>query len=605
MSATIPLLQDDTAVLAPFVEAGVLDAAAVHVAALVARTTAGIGPEVVLATALAARAPLLGHICVVPAGVAGSIVSDVESEASLIDALPWPDPVEWSALLAASPAVRQAGEPAGDTMLPLVWDGERLYLERYWQFEESAVSELLGRAGPSGGLTATSSELDALLMDLFGFDDSMTPDRQREAVAHALTSRLTVIAGGPGTGKTRTIALLVEGVDRLARARNQPIEVALAAPTGKAAQRMTESIHGEAHRAGRPSVDAPAATTLHRLLGFTGGARFRFDRSNQLPHDVVVVDETSMVSLPLMARLLNAVRPDASLVLVGDPFQLASVEAGAALGEIVGSPAARAKGGPLRTDIVLLERVHRFAADSAVATLADFIRAGDATQALQLLRNDQTGTLRWVDGADQAGIASLQKKSADAAGDVIRLARAGDASGALQLASNLKVLCATRFGPLGVFRWSDAIESLTARVMPGAGVGQRWYVGRPVIVTRNDYLNRTFNGDIGVVVPGPDRPVVAFADGGEIRQLAPSQLGDVETWWAATIHKSQGSEFGRVIVTLPPPPSPILTRELLYTGVTRAKEVTLVASEASLRAAIANPVSRASGLAAKLWPTSR
>jgi exodeoxyribonuclease V alpha subunit len=604
VSATTPLLRDHTAVLAPFVEAGVLDAAAVHVAGLVARTTPGIVPEVVLATALAARAPLLGHICVVPTDVAGSIVTDVESDASLIDALPWPDPTKWGALLAASPTVRQAGEPAGDTTLPLVWDGERLYLERYWQFEESVVGELLGRSGGTGGLTTSSSELDALLMDLFGLDDSMTPDRQREAVAHALTRRLTVIAGGPGTGKTRTVALLVEGVNRLARARNLPIEVALAAPTGKAAQRMTESIHDEAQRAGRPLVDAPAATTLHRLLGFTGGARFRFDRVNQLPHDVVVVDETSMVSLPLMARLLGAVRADASLILVGDPFQLASVEAGAALGEIVGTPSARAKGGPLSTDIVVLERVHRFAADSAVATLAGFIREGDATQALHLLRNDPTGTLRWVDDTDEAAIASVQEEAAHAAGDVIRLARTGDASGSLQMASRLKVLCATRYGPLGVFRWSDVIESRLAHAMPGA-VAQRWYLGRPVIVTRNDYLNRTFNGDVGVVVPGTDRPLVAFAEAGEIRQLAPSQLGDVETWWAATIHKSQGSEFGRVIVTLPPPPSPILTRELLYTGVTRAKEVTLVASEAALRTAIENPVRRASGLAAKLWSTSR
>jgi exodeoxyribonuclease V alpha subunit len=604
MSATVPLLSDDTAALGPFVEAGVLDAAAVHLAGLVARTTGEIRPEVVLATALAARAPMLGHICVVPTDIAGSIVSDVDSEASLIDALPWPDPLEWGALLAASPAVHLTADPAGDTMLPLVWDGERLYLNRYWKFEESVVRELLGRAGVTGGLAASTTELDGLLMDLFGLSDSMTPDRQREAMAHALTRRLTVIAGGPGTGKTRTVALVVEGMARLAQNRQQAIEVALAAPTGKAAQRMTESIHGEAQRAGRPFVTAPAATTLHRLLGFTGGVGFRFDRSNQLPHDVVVVDETSMVSLPLMARLLEAVRPEASLILVGDPFQLASVEAGAALGEIVGTPSARAKAGPLRTDIVLLERVHRFAADSAVATLADFIREGDASQAMELLRDDQTGTLRWVNDADRAGVASLQEEVAHAAAEVIRLARTGDAAGVLQLASNVKVLCATRFGPLGAFRWTDAIESHVARVLPGAGVGQRWYVGRPIVVTRNDYLNRTFNGDVGVVVPGADRPMVAFADAGEIRQLSPSQLGDVETWWAATIHKSQGSEFGRVIVTLPPPPSPILTRELLYTGVTRAKEVTLVASEASLRAAIENPVRRASGLEAKLWPAS-
>ena len=170
-------------------------------------------------------------------------------------------------------------------------------------------------------------------------------------------------------------------------------------------------------------------------------------------------------------------------------------------------------------------------------------------------------------------------------------------------ASDLKVLCATRLGPLGVFRWTDDIELFAARAMPDAGIGRRWYVGRPIIVTRNDYSTRTFNGDVGIVVAGAGQPVVAFVEPSGVRTLAPSQLGDVETWWATTIHKSQGSEFRRVIVTLPPPPSPILTRELLYTAVTRAKEqVTLVASKAALRAAITRPAVRASGLGPKLWP---
>jgi len=165
------------------------------------------------------------------------------------------------------------------------------------------------------------------------------------------------------------------------------------------------------------------------------------------------------------------------------------------------------------------------------------------------------------------------------------------------------VLCATRLGPLGVYRWSDRIETLVAREMPEVGSGRRWYVGRPIIITSNDYLNRLFNGDIGLVVAGDNGPVATFPDPSGIRELAMSQLGDVETWWAMTIHKSQGSEFRRVIVTLPPPPSPILTRELLYTAVTRAKEqVTLVATESSLRAAIDRPVARASGLGPKLWP---
>ncbi len=318
---------------------------------------------------------------------------------------------------------------------------------------------------------------------------------------------------------------------------------------------------------------------------------------------MVVVDETSMVSLPLMARLLDAVRPDATLVLVGDPFQLVSVEAGAVLGEIVGPAATEAAEGPLAADIVLLERVHRFGSDSAIAALADAIRTGDADRAIDLLRHDKTSELSWVDDDDDGGIDRLHREAAAAAVEVARAAYAGDAEAGLRLASDLKVLCATRLGPLGVYRWSDRIETLVAREMPEVGSGRRWYVGRPIIITSNDYLNRLFNGDIGLVVAGDNGPVAAFPDPSGIRELAMSQLGDVETWWAMTIHKSQGSEFRRVIVTLPPPPSPILTRELLYTAVTRAKEqVTLVATESSLRAAIDRPVARASGLGPKLWP---
>jgi exodeoxyribonuclease V alpha subunit len=321
----------------------------------------------------------------------------------------------------------------------------------------------------------------------------------------------------------------------------------------------------------------------------------------------VVVDEMSMVSLPLMARLLDAVRPDATLVLVGDPFQLASVEAGAVLGEIVGPRATGPADGPLGADVVLLKRVHRFAADSEIAALADAIRLGDDDRAVDLLRKHRSSELTWVEDDDQAGVIGLQEDVARGAVKVVHEAQAGndkDAEEGLRLASELKVLCATRFGPLGVFVWSARIEALMERALPEAGIGRDWYVGRPIIVTRNDYLNKVFNGDVGLVVAGPTGPVAAFRDpNGELRKLAISQLGDIDTWWASTIHKSQGSEFERVIVTLPRPPSPILTRELLYTAVTRAKQqVTLVAAEESLRSAIAHPVARASGLGPKLWP---
>jgi exodeoxyribonuclease V alpha subunit len=607
VSAPAPLLGEDTAILAPFVHAGVLDASAVHVAGVIGRSVGGVDPEVLLGAALAARSPRFGHTCVVPAEVAKSIVVD-DAALTEIDGLPWPNPRHWAARLSVSPAVYQPGTLRGDVNLPLVWDGTRLYLERYWSFEDRVAQDLLRRARAAGGLAQPSAELEAILSQLFEYDDSFTPDLQREAVIRSLTRRLTVIAGGPGTGKTRTIALLFSAAQKLATARHQVLDIALAAPTGKAADRMTESVRANVALTGldddvAEAMDAVGATTLHRLLGATGGGRFRHDARNPLPHDLVIVDETSMVSLPLMARLLDAVRPEATVVLVGDPFQLASVEAGAVLGDIVGTASTRTEAGPLAADVVLLERVHRFKADSAIAALADAIRDGDADRALELLANDSTGELTWVNEKDESGIANLKAEVASNAVEVIRTARSGDGEVALERASDLKVLCATRLGPLGVFRWTDDVEIAAARTMPDAGIGRRWYIGRPIVVTRNDYSTRTFNGDVGVVVAGPGQPVVAFIEPSGVRTLAPSQLGDVETWWATTIHKSQGSEFRRVIVTLPPPPSPILTRELLYTAVTRAKEqVTLVASKAALRAAIKRPAVRASGLGPKLWP---
>jgi exodeoxyribonuclease V alpha subunit len=608
MKAPGPFLCDDVATLAPFVEAGVLDASAVHVAGVIARSVDGVEPEVLLGAALAARAPRFGHVCVVIGTVARSIVVD-DAQLRSVDSLEWPDPVCWAGLLEASPAVCGPDDTPGELILPLVWDGVRLYLERYWRFERRVADELLRRARADGGLTEASPELDAILDELFGPDDPISPDLQRDAVKRALSRRIAVIAGGPGTGKTCTVARLVGAAHAVALAHGRQLDVALAAPTGKAAERMTAAVHeaagGASPREGvAEAMLAAEAKTLHRLLGAHKGGKPRHDRFDPLPSDLVVVDETSMVSLPLMARLLDAVRPDATVVLVGDPFQLASVEAGAVLGEIVGPRATGPAHGPLAAGVVLLERVHRFAGDSEIAALAKAVRLGDGDGAMDLLRNCRSGELAWVEDDDQAGTARLQEEVAKSAVDVVRAARAGDAERGLHLASGLKVLCATRFGSLGVFSWSTRIEALVSQALPQAGVGRRWYVGRPIIVTRNDYLNGVFNGDVGLVVDRLRGPVAVFQDPHSgLRELAMSQLGDVDTWWATTIHKSQGSEFERVIVTLPRPPSPILTRELLYTAVTRAKrQVTLLAAESSLRAAVTRPVARASGLGPRLWP---
>jgi exodeoxyribonuclease V alpha subunit len=607
MSAPDPLLDDDVATLLPFVEAGVLDASAVHVAGVIARSVDGVEPEVLLGAALAARAPRLGHVCVVIETVADSTVVD-DAKTPSTGCLPWPDPLRWAALLSTSPAVRASDGQEAEVTLPLVWDGTRLYLERYWRFEKRVADELMRRAGADGGLMAASPDLEKILDELLTPEDPASSDVQHEAITRALSRRIIVIAGGPGTGKTSTIARLLAAAHAVTLARGRQLYAALAAPTGKAAARATAAVHEEAAAAnlGQGVTDALRATeaeTLHRLLGIGLAGVPRYNRLNPLPHDLVIVDEMSMVSLPLMARLLDAVRPDATLVLVGDPFQLASIEAGAVLGEIVGPRATGPAQGPLAADVVVLERAHRFAGGSEIAELAKAVRLGDDDGAIGLLRSHRSGELTWVEPDDRVGIARLHERAAANAIGVVRAARANDAETGLRLASELKVLCATRFGPLGVHNWSVAVESLTRRYLSDASIGGHSYVGRPIIVTRNDYFNKVFNGDVGLVVAGTDGPVAVFRDaGGDLRRLAISQLGEVDTWWATTIHKSQGSEFEEVIVALPQAPSPVLTRELLYTAVTRARrQVTLVAGEESLRAAITHPVTRASGLRSKLW----
>jgi exodeoxyribonuclease V alpha subunit len=608
-----PAVPPGVAVLAPFASAGVFEPAEVHLAATVARLASGPVPdEVLLAVACAARAPRLGHVCVELDAVGAASEAELEAPE-----LPWPDPDPWAEALRSTPEI--VADPPGahdEPLRPLVWDGRRLYLQRYWTHEERAADGLLGRAGaPSRSATepgpdaesGAAAELDAALDALFGPDDPSAADRQRAAARTALTSRLAVVAGGPGTGKTRTIARLVAAAHRSVHPEGSDLLIALAAPTGKAAARMAEAVGHEvatAHADG--AIDdrvaslaaATTASTLHRLLGWVPGGPPRHDASDPLPHDVVVVDEVSMVSLPLLARLLAAVRPDARLVLVGDPDQLVSVEAGTVMGDVVG--AASSPRSPLAAVTTVLDRHRRFTADSPIADLAAAIRAGTAADVVGLL--DGGGeVVRWVRDDDATALAALEDELVDAGAAVVAAAREGDVAGGLAAATRTKLLAATRRRPLGRDDWQARIEAGVAGRVGGVHTWDRWYVGRPLIVLANDDLNGIANGDVGIVVDGDAGPVVALSVAGGVRTLPPSRLDRVAPWWAMTIHKSQGSEFAHAVVSLPSTDSPILTRELLYTAVTRARErVTLVASEAAVRAAVDRPVRRAYGLRDRL-----
>jgi exodeoxyribonuclease V alpha subunit len=604
-----------TGVLGAFNAAGVLEPADVHVATRIARLGGHTGDDaVLLALALAVRGVRMGSVCVELAAVRRTVLGAGDEPVD-VSALPWPEPAAWAAACAASPLVADGADAPDGRPLRLV-DG-LLYLERYWRQEELVRTELTARTelarqdparqepGRADALPAVDIErLRAGLAAQFGAAGDPREDRQRLAVAVAALRPVTVLAGGPGTGKTTTVAkiltLLRDGARAASPAEAPPPRIALAAPTGKAAARLQEAVR----EAG--GGDLPAST-LHRLLGWQPGrARFRHDRSDRLPYDVVVVDETSMVSLTMMARLLDAVRPDARLVLVGDPDQLASVEAGAVLGDLARAPgrpephldaalAALGLPGGVVNGVVTLEHVWRFG--GAIAAFAGAVQAGDADTAVALL-GAGAHDLEFVETDSAAAPEAVRADVVDAGRALSAAARATDVPGALAALERHRVLCGHRRGPYGVTRWSREIERWLAEAVPEAASSGEWYPGRTVLVTANDYDTGLYNGDTGVVVATADGPRVAFP---ARAPLAPSRLAEVATVHAMTVHRGQGSQFARVTVVLPPAESPLLTRELLYTAVTRAREfVRVVGSEAAVRAAVARPVSRASGLRHRL-----
>jgi exodeoxyribonuclease V alpha subunit len=620
--------------LRAFNQAGVLAAADVHVALRLARLADEHDEPTLLAAALAVRAPRLGSVCVDLATIGATAATDLDQPVDL-QALPWPEPETWIERLASSPLVA-AGEDSGDDR-PLRLVGATIYLDRYWRDERAVAADLLARNQPVDDVD------EAVLADgLARLFDGEEPDLQRLAGATCVLRRLAVVGGGPGTGKTTTVTRILALLDDQAAAAGAPLPlVALAAPTGKAAARLEEAVHEEAARL-RLSEQERArllelrASTVHRLLGWRPGNsnRFRHDHRNQLPHDVVVSDETSMVSLSITARLLEALRRDARLILVGDPRQLASVEAGAVLGDLVGPAAdtllmreaARARlarvagqsvpateppaGVEIGDGIVVLRRVHRFA--GAIADLAEAVRGGDAGATLAVLSAGHDD-VRWLDvdiaSPDARETLRPVRDTAVAAGRrIVEAARAGDAAAAIAALGTFRILCAHRRGPYGVATWNLVIESWLARELDRFAEDP-WYLGRPLLVTENDYSLRLYNGDTGVIVARENgRKAAVFERQGGLVEISPTRLDAVDTVHALTIHKSQGSQVDAVAVLLPDPSSRILTRELLYTAVTRARQsVMLCGTEESIRAALERPVAHASGLAARLWgvaPTS-
>ncbi|WP_439860246.1 exodeoxyribonuclease V subunit alpha [Pseudomonas sp. MBLB4136] len=569
------------------------------------RLEADAEPLVLLSAALLCSALDEGDVCLPLARLAGR--------------RPWPEhdcvlPAlgDWRSRLQGSSLVGAPGD-----FTPLTLDGERLYLARYHAYERRLAEQLLSRAGDRPAVDET--RLAESLARLFAFN-SQQPDWQRLAAAQAVRRRLAVISGGPGTGKTTTVvrllaALLEQGDQRLA--------IGLAAPTGKAAARMAEAIRGakaalpvdEAIKAALPEE----ARTLHRLLGSRGDSpAVRHHAGNPLALDVLVVDEASMVDLALMAKLVDALPPGARLILLGDKDQLAAVEAGAVFAELcegrgfdalAAAELERITGQQVAVEqptsalgdaVVLLSHSHRFAGDSGIGELARRINGGDVAGTLGLLRENR-GDLAWIaEPTPQALLERLEQGYAP----FLAAARSGDPATAFAAFNAFRALCAQREGAWGV---SGINEALEARIKRRAQVAsrERWYVGRPVMVRQNDYALGLFNGDIGICLHGEHGLRVFFEGEGEgedgFRPFAPARLPSHDSAFAMTVHKSQGSEFTEVLLALPEQPSPLLTRSLFYTGITRAKQrVEIWALAPRLGEAVATRAERAAGLAERL-----
>ncbi|QDO90128.1 exodeoxyribonuclease V subunit alpha [Ornithinimicrobium ciconiae] len=590
------LARDGSGLLGRLNTAGVLTAADLHVARTLARAAGGVeegsADASLLAAALATHAVRTGSVAV--------DLARLDPALRALDPpvdLPWRDAAEWTQQLLDGSLVRKGA---------LVLEHGLVYLQRYHHQEVQVVADLLARAD------ATAPAVDDALLST-GLERVFPPgwEEQRDAARVVIGAWTSVLTGGPGTGKTSTVAGVLALLAEQSGA-HQPLRVALAAPTGKAAARMQEAVSTAlreilgrtadvATRALIEPLQEVQAVTLHRLLGKRpdSSTRFRHDRRNRLPHDVVLVDETSMVSLTHMARLLEALRPTTRLILVGDPDQLVSVDAGAVLADLVAGAAASSTP-PLA--VARLHTSHRFG--ETIGDLAQALRDGDADRVVEALRADGAGTeVTWVEEANPA--AYLRPVLMRHALAIRRAALDGDEGTALAHLREHRMLCAHREGPWGVRTWNNAVEGWL-REETGDPLYDPMYVGRPLLVTANDYVTGVFNGDTGVVVQSakPDGTAVRMAaiegsDGSQ--RFAPSRLGDVNTMHAMTIHKAQGSQAREITVLLPDVDSPLLTRELFYTAVTRAQErVRVVGSEAAVRLAVARRVQRASGLRQRL-----
>lgn len=563
-----------------------------HFAEFIARMEGKTCEGLWIAAALLSSLSCRGHVCVDLSRVAGYCISTFQPVGEPLPTPPFP---HWREMLFGCSTVGRPGD-----YTPLVLDDAgRLYLHRSWESERKVAEGVLARSTqlPFDGGIVTAG-LDRYFPVAEGGDDL-----QRQAAMAALSRSFTVISGGPGTGKTTTVARILALLIELAE--GIPPRILLAAPTGKAAVRLKQSIRDSAERLGFSETVRSAlpqeVSTIHRLLGvIPGRSAFRHNRDNPLPCDVLVVDEASMVDLPLMSRMLEALRADTRVILLGDRDQLASVEAGAVLSDICAGRSPDAVTSDDRPAIVHLTRSYRFADESGIGRLSRLINAGDGDGALALLRSGFYSDLCW---RPLPSAETFAGSFTTAAGDgYAAFMRSTTPAEALDALERFRVLAPHREGRHGVGNLNRLIETAHSRWRP---TGSQATALTPVMITGTTYDLGLFNGDTGVLVGATtERGAAAFfpdQDSG-IRRISALRLPQHEPAFALTVHKAQGSEFDEVLLILPGQMSEVLSRELLYTAVTRARKcVEIWGDEEVFRDAVERRIERNTGLRDRLW----
>jgi exodeoxyribonuclease V alpha subunit len=578
-----------------------------------------ISPKVLKAACLVSYLYQQGHVCLPLVDYAGEPLFEDEEGDSILRA-PALDP--WRSALMECPAVGKPGE-----YKPLILDdSDRLYMHKLWHYERTLGEELVRRSQQQDD-NINESLLHDGLSRLFT-DSTQEPDWQQVAAVTSIRNNLSIISGGPGTGKTSTVVRVLALILEQYQDRETIPNIALAAPTGKAAARLQDSIIGakeELNITDEIQEEIPEkAQTLHQLLGARRySSQFKHNADNPVPYDLVVVDEASMIDQALMSKLAEALSNDTRLILLGDKDQLASVEAGSVLGDICDIKSNQfsenytdwlntfsfnipnefivQKPNPLTDNITLLTKSYRFSSDSGIARLGKEVNRGHGDRALLLLDSNDVDDAIFKEIANNAELESLfEKKLPTYFEDILDSESPHEA---VRKINKLGILTAHRKGPRGI----EHLNKLVERILQDHSLIPKyaqWYPGKPVIINTNNYTLELFNGDIGVCLPDQNGDLkVYFEDEGGIRDIMPGRLPDHNTAYALTVHKSQGSEFDEVILVLPRTVSKVVNRELLYTAITRArKKIIIGGNKTILTKGIQRQIRRASGLRDYIWP---